>query len=353
MSSIANFSASEPAVPILAHSLLSQPASNSGNEHFDAESDSALPNDTNRVDWNLKDDIERGTQCSSNTIFRTGTVIGFSRLRKNAQGDDGVGYIGQVSFLLPLHLLTKNIRNGSPSTSKSNTFIIHPANFDAFSPQKLLASLLSPTHQQTLSREEAIKRLDSVQLLPVFDLTAAVQAISEISDILHKTRAEQTQVPDKTNPVVLIIAGLDTLAESVIRASNPVRGTAVLTTALRTLTQLSRMHASFLSVMLVNTSGIGTVASPFSGDSTGGQNRQQLKSQGEDTSGHQMRDDGIYSIFGATGTPLFPSLLMRTLEQGIDTHILLSTVKTKQIAEVIKDRVGDGVGKWCIWQKEA
>jgi hypothetical protein len=43
---------------------------------------------------------------------------------------------------------------------------------------------------------------------------------------------------------------------------------------------------------------------------------------------------------------------MKTLDQGIDTHILLSDVKATQVAEVIKDRVGTGLGKWGIWSSK-
>lgn len=142
-----------------------------------------------------------------------------------------------------------------------------------------------------------------------------------------------------TDPVVFIIAGLDTLAEGIIRASNPGKGAAVLMATLRTLTQLSRMHASFLSVVLVNTSGVGAVNPSAVANSGPG--------SGQDDP--QSRDEGVHSIFRQSGTSLFPSLLLRTLDQGIDTHLLLSSERNTQIVEVIKDRVGDGVGRWCIW----
>ena len=178
-----------------------------------------------------------------------------------------------------------------------------------------------------------------------------MQAISEVSDALHQIQEErdrrrqltQTGQPEGTEyhvPVVFIVAGLDTLAEGVIRASNPGKGAAVLTTALRTLTQLSRMHASFLSVMLVNTSGLGTTSAPDPGPGLGGPDQRET---------YQSRDDSIRSVFDQTGASLFPNLLLKTLDQGIDTHVLLSTVENTQVVEVIKDREGDGVGKWSIW----
>lgn len=138
--------------------------------------------------------------------------------------------------------------------------------------------------------------------------------------------------------MTLVIVGLDTLTEAVIRASNAVRGAAVLSSALRTITRLSRMHASNLSVLLVNTGGVGPTVRD---DGSGPQNQNQRD--------YEARDDGVQLMFGVTGGPLFPSLLMRTLDQGIDTHLLVSITRRVPVVEVIKDRVGGGLGRWCVW----
>lgn len=186
-----------------------------------------------------------------------------------------------------------------------------------------------------------------------------MQAISQISDVLQSPPAPAPESPgeaesgERAGPrTLLLIAGLDTLTEDIIRASNPVKGAAALTAALRTLTQLSRVHGEDLAVMLVNTRGLGPATGlrfrfpfPLGGEAGSGAERQQV-SRGD------MDDEGVYSVFHAeTSTPLLPSLLMRTLDQGIDTHLLLSAVEADRVVEVIKDRVGEGVGKWCIWDK--
>ncbi|OGM41007.1 hypothetical protein ABOM_010311 [Aspergillus bombycis] len=185
-------------------------------------------------------------------------------------------------------------------------------------------------------------------------MAAAVQAIDEVSDTLRMYKEErelqQTHQVESTGNndcrVFLVIAGLDTLTEGVVRGSSTVRGTAILSNLLRTLTQLSQMHSSYLSVMLVNTSGLGTLTSDTQ---TAPGQMQQGRNPGNNPL--TSRENGIYSIFHAS-EKLFPSLLMRTLEQGIDTHLLLSTVKSAHVVEVIKDRVGNGVGRWCIWDKQ-
>lgn len=213
--------------------------------------------------------------------------------------------------------------------------------------------MLSASQPSALSRDEAISHLDTVQLIPVFDMAAAVQAINEVSDTLHRYKGEresqQARQAESTGnndcSFFLVIAGLDTLTEGVVRASSTVRGTAILSYILRTLTQLSRMHSSYLSVMLVNTSGVGTMTSDTHVTPVQMQQRRNPRNNLLFS-----REDGLHSIFHAS-EKLFPSLLMRTLEQGIDAHLLLSTVKSAHVVEVIKDRVGNGVGRWCTWDK--
>lgn len=121
----------------------------------------------------------------------------------------------------------------------------------------------------------------------------------------------------------------------------------MLTSVLRTLTQLTRTHGSNVSVMLVNTSGLGKMVSAQSGgvgevdaNATGGM--------------YEMDDgeEGIQSAFRAHSGEMFPSLLMRTLDQGIDTHLLVSSIGRVLVVEVIKDRVGGNVGRWCVGEGE-
>lgn len=238
----------------------------------------------------------------------------------------------------------------NPPSSETTVFIVHPSNFDAFTPIALLNGLLSAGNLPSLSREDAIRRLDSVQLLPVFDLQHAGQAIAKVSEALEqsKERKQKSNEGEKSTEalgpsVLLLVAGLDTLADGVIRNSNPAKGTAVLAAILRSLTRMTRTHKSDLSTILVNTNGLGAYGAPSD-------NTNQTKAQEDDS--NATRDDGLHSIFQMPGPSLLSNLLMRTLDQGIDTHILLSDVKAAQVAEVIKDRAGTGLGKWGIWSRQ-
>ncbi|KAJ5155795.1 hypothetical protein N7492_008598 [Penicillium capsulatum] len=333
MASVSNIYTADPAYPTLACSLLTGHDASGYSEHTPTRE--AIPDE-----WNLQADWHAGVQSAKTNVFHSGKVIGFSRLK--AKENYSNEYIAQIPrFLFTKHMLRK------PPTSETTVFIIHPSNFDAFTPIILLNDLQSARGSSSLSREDAIRYLDTVQLLPVFDLQHASQAIAMVSESLQKTQEMRQKSnsleksSDALGPsVMLLVAGLDTLAEGVIRKSNPAKGTAVLAATLRSLTRMTRAHASGLSTILVNTNGLGAHGPPPNAAN---------QTKPEDDEGSAARDDGVHSIFQMPGSTLLSNLLMRTLDEGIDTHILLSDVKSAQVAEVIKDRVGTGLGKWGIW----
>lgn len=175
------------------------------------------------------------------------------------------------------------------------------------------------------------------------NLANAAQAISQVTDILQQVQDKhhENQVRPSSKPIfILIVVGLDTLTEGLVRASNPARGTAVLASTLRMVTRLSRTHSDFLVTLLVNTHGLG----PHVEFDT-----QGSRAQMENPESNPSRGDGIHSFFQPPGTPILSTLLMRTLDQGIDTHILLSDAKYAYVAEVMKDRAGTALGKWATW----
>jgi hypothetical protein len=252
---------------------------------------------------------------------------------------------------IPRYLLAKNLRRIT-SSQEPSAFIVHPGNFEAFAPRTLLKDLQTSSQDQPgLSREESIKKLDFVQLLPVHNFFHAAQAIVKVSDALHGIKEDRERPtepnPPSDAPIILIVAGLDYLTEGVIRASNPARGAALLAATLRTLTKLAREHASYLSIFLVNTNGLGTINSDWDKVSQPTGNHTPYRDRGA----RQPLEEGIHSLFNSDIPSLFPTLLMKTLDQGIDTHLLVSDSKGDQIIEVIKDRMGTGLGKWGIWNQ--
>lgn len=84
---------SEPAFPILAHSMLtpSFPSMSTGNQ--------SQPSHDGANSWNLRSYLEKGIECSTDSVVRTGTVIGLSRVRTRNRDDDSES-IGQVRLQL-------------------------------------------------------------------------------------------------------------------------------------------------------------------------------------------------------------------------------------------------------------
>lgn len=254
-------------------------------------------------------------------------------------------------------------------TQMTRVFIIHPIHSSIFAPETLFKDLLNfqPLDgcRKALSETEALHLLDRVELLPVHDLSAATQAISQVSDTIsniheqhrrasiERENGEDSEESGQPTTTLLIIEGLDTMAEDVIHNSNAMRGSAILTPVLRTLTHLSRTHTSFLSVLLVNTTALGS--------SVHSQQSQQISVTQTAPSDAGARSTtmgtagGLHSAFARDFTegkshlegPLLKTLLSRTLDQGIDTHLLLQVKRGQSLIEVIKDRTGDGLGKWC------
>ncbi|KAJ5749122.1 uncharacterized protein N7511_010818 [Penicillium nucicola] len=355
----------EPALPVLADSLLCQSESSIQNP----APQSNIPAADN--EWNLKYDWKKGVHIDSKSVFRCGTVLGFSRLR--GRSEETHEYIGEVRTIkpeksnkidrpqIPRYLLTSHLRSITQHKEPS-TFIIYPGNFDAFDPQNLFDDLTSPKDQDqpSLTEKEAIQKMDTVQLLAVSDFQEAAQAIRQYSEVIYKL--EQKRQEARNNPesethhsssdaIMLIVVGLDYLIEGVIRASNPGKGVAKLTAALRSLTTLSRAHDSHLSIVLVNMSGLG----PFYPDlgrnshSTGSPHvHASVNSRGDDSV--KALDYAIHSVFHSE-ILLFPNLIMKTLDQGTDTHFLVSDVRRVQVLEVIKDRIGGSLGKWGVWNE--
>lgn len=282
--------------------------------------------------------------------------------------------------LLASYLL--GLRN-EPETKGPRVYIIRPAHSSTFAPDALLDAVLDTAaaaataaaspETGSLSRDQAIDLLDHVELLTIHDFAAATRAISQVSDTLYamqqrkptqnhhppNSQNEEADEMKQLPTVLLIIEGLDTLAENVIRSSDALRGSALLTPALRTLTYLSRSYARFLAVVLVNSTGLGMgpLAQPqaqgVAGSQSHGDNgmrNNSLKSAG-----------GLYSVFSRAHkqnshetdadepVPLLHTLLSRTMDQAIDIHLLFQRRKGQSLIEVVKDRTGNGLGKWCVW----
>lgn len=279
----------------------------------------------------------------------------------------------------PLQSEESGQRQDEKGTQTTRLFIIRPVHSTMFAPEILFKGLLGyrlpDDNRRAMSETEALNLLDRVELLPVHDFSSATQAISQVSDAISNIREQHRRASTGTEDendneesrqpptTLLIIEGLDTMAEDVIHNSNAMRGSAILTPVLRTLTHLSRTHTSFLSILLVNTTALGSSA--YSQQQTQPQQISETQTSSGDAGGGRTTTmgaaGGLHSAFARDYTqgqsrhegqvqPLLNTLLSRTLDQGIDTHLLLQVKRGQTLVEVIKDRTGDGLGKWCLWK---
>lgn len=200
-------------------------------------------------------------------------------------------------------------------------------------------------------------------------------------------------------PILLIVEGIDRSLEETIRESGPLAGHARLMPLVRSLAILSRTYASFLTVLVVNSICLSCLSLPFlesrigsQADTNNNNNSRVLDRSANGTievqghgkehniydqkypaqnhppfSHHRHRPSndtsiGTPSIFSAdlslspppSPNPSAPTflhswVLSRSMDQGFDTHLLVSKVQGNMVVEVAKDRVGDRVGRWCIW----
>ncbi|KAH8692747.1 hypothetical protein BGW36DRAFT_463999 [Talaromyces proteolyticus] len=411
MSSTYDVYSTQPAFPFLASSLLATydmrnvNADTSKDINFSSSTidTPAASSSTTTSSWNLRPDFDEFRDMSkyrnhSNHLFRCGITLGLSYLRElnTSNPDQNRDLLGDISRkLLADFLLGLRGEETNKYDAATRVYIVHPTHSTTFSPHELLEALLNidrncpgrEGHPPPLSRDQAIDLLDHVQLLSVHDFASASQAISQVSDILYQTEQQRygpepveqddddNQESHKTPAVLLIIEGLDTMAENLIRNSNAMRGSAVLMPALRTLTYLSRTYAAFLSIMLLNTTGLGPSlppsAPPPSSLPTGAVqtplSQQPPRTTNTNHTTSMKSAGGLYSAFSRTQTrrqddkaddidgddneplPLLHTLLSRTVDQGLDIHLLFQIRRNQLLVEVIKDRNGDGLGKWCEW----
>lgn len=240
--------------------------------------------------------------------------------------------------------------------------------------------------------------ISKVQIYRAFEFNEILETVTRISDTLHNIQQQQKQAAtraegsdhrasrvssdEEIEPTLVILEGIDRSLEEVVRSSNPLAGQAKLTTLLRTLTILSRTYAPFVTIIVVNTISLPAVLNGPEPQGRGyeAQSAQTLaRISPADTSAqnnvdaeqrryrtqpnqryHQQQTHPsipIQPIFAQAPASLplsvprpiapYPSLLARTLDQGFDTHLLISRVQGRIVIEVAKDRVGDHLGRWC------
>jgi hypothetical protein len=172
----------------------------------------------------------------------------------------------------------------------------------------------------------ALQYLENVQLLQYFDFAGLTESVAEVSALLF-----EASTSSEVQKTVLYLEGVSIAIESSLRRSGMVQANALLSSLLRTLIHLSRTYSCLLVLLdLASTK-----------DSKG--------------------DDMIQSAFAsATGSDMRyqpGGALSRTLVGALDilvtVHDAHGTVTDGSvIVEVVKDRVGNALGQWAIWNSK-
>ncbi|EEP82678.1 predicted protein [Uncinocarpus reesii 1704] len=371
-----------PAPAILASALLPPCPAETGNE---------AQRPAPECNWDLQCDIDKGISLTSaeRSVFGPGRVVGISGLqpgsvepREQKDKDSGVvrSWVLDLSTHLILSLLTRP--HLPPSRPDSDTisellpqaFIIQFYGSRTFTREYLLGSIQQKLPEHSMNLSQAI--LNSVKIFRAFNFDEIVDAISQISNTLYTTQQQQTSRARS----LLLLEDLDQSVAEIQRTSSTLATQARLVPLLRTLTVLSRTHATHLTVIVVNTillpSSTASVLPEQSGaEHTFEQSDIPPQSQHFHRQNHYQPVCSIFSpaplprpqaypelaptqgqsqVYSSSATkptsqhaiPHYPSSLARSFDQGFDTHLLVSKKETSMIIEVAKDRVGNALGRW-------
>lgn len=239
-----------------------------------------------------------------------------------------------VEQLIATHVAKLEPSAHGDGCSTPSTFVIAPTNTSVAS---TIHNLLK-TRLPTISEDTCLQLLDTVQIMQYFDLAGLAESLSEVATYLHNFYSgpapllpSHGMVSPSKKRHVLLVDGLCPALESTQRRSGVVQANALAASLLRSVTHLSRSYPSLLVLLSLEVSrdarGAKEITSAFS-------------DLGEGTCG--VSPGGV---------------LQRALLAGIDTVVLLHDMGDagledgNLIVEVVKDRVGAGLGQWVVWPK--
>ncbi|KAK2743670.1 hypothetical protein FQN57_004779 [Myotisia sp. PD_48] len=367
-----------PARAVLASALLSSESS----APVDCQIDSGEGVDSKQ--WNLKEDLEDGI-----SLVTGGKVVGISPIASHPSSTEiGSCDTKYWTSKLSLHFLIKLVSKSCRRivSGRPNAFVIQ-----FYDSNQLSSELLYRSIKQTFpdfSQSELENVLNSIKIFRAFEFGEMLRAVDQVSDMLfhlHQQNIEETSAENEVlpqSPVLLLVEGIDKAAQEIIRTSTATAANSQLSLLLRTFTILSRTYHSHLVVLIVNS----IPQSQSQGTTVPGANpspdTQQVRDHNStdthpstpsmtvnDYSGElglpqasAVRPLGldmpVQSIFVSPRStsrlysrapPRYISPMTRTIDQGIDMHILISAVHNNVIVEVAKDRTGDNTGRWCIY----
>ncbi|KAI5291015.1 hypothetical protein KEM52_000285 [Ascosphaera acerosa] len=280
----------------------------------------------------------RCVQCSPSELLSPGRIIGISWL---APSDPGVGHedLRMLASAFVEHLLAKHLAQAcgllsmGPISDATPTLAHVVQYYDSrpFDPSSLYETVRSymADHRSELGpvRTEEVLRTCHHRLAMTFpDIVRAVDEVA--AQCAEQVGQQSSSGPGVILPRLLIIEGIDHALSEMQRSSSLLAAQAALAPFLRSLARLARSHPADLAIVVVNSDGVvrgpapATIESIFASPDTG---------------------DGV-----PAATAIFSSPVAWSLDQTIDTHLLVSNVGVRGVVEVAKDRAGGSLGKWCL-----
>ncbi|KAK2867872.1 hypothetical protein FQN49_003388 [Arthroderma sp. PD_2] len=376
--------------PILASSLLPP-------DHDVASTASSLDEDEWRLDPDIYGDDASGKPAAA--LVSAGQIMGISSLIPHIDYEGSVsgerGDVREWVDELSVHFLLSLIaRTPSAARDRPRAFVIQcsgcrplsTANLHGFIQAKMPA--FSPEETETI--------LSSVNIFHASEFGQILSAVDQVSDLLFKIEQHeetenehiydlehdttgspagktklqleinQGKEVDTQPPILLLIEGMDLALQEIIRVSDTDAAGAQLAAFLRTLTLLCQTYKSLLTVIIVNSIPLRPQP-PMCLQLSPEELQAQLRAgttlvETPLTSPYRIEDmeTPVESAFDTvrdgrliTASPYPPnqalSLLADVFSEGIDIQLVVSNVENEWIVEVVKDRVGDNLGRWDVF----
>lgn len=258
---------------------------------------------------------------------------------------------------LTLHFLITHLLQSQAGQTHVSAFVVQY--FDS-RPISLMEDIFPSLqeHWPHTAPSHIEKVLSRVQTYRALDYNGMSEAVGQISTILDQThpppaagvQSEQQQ-QRQHHRTLLIIDGLDHSLSDLSRSSGSVLIAQAHAARLsRILSSLSRKHPHSLAILALNSTALPQVTSPVDNGSfvnpfppvtsvfpCASPQVQVQVAQGQGQ-----------GIAAKKKTSPYVSPLARTFDQVLfDTHLLVSKVGDGIVVEVVKDRLGDGKGRWC------
>ena len=272
-------------------------------------------------------------------LWCKGTICGIS-----PQKD--VSDVHELTTWLLLHpFLGQETTRSSKPLAQAYIIYLH----GSFDHSRLFSTLTSDPRSLTCQTSEARSQiLDSISLLPYFDLAGLAECISEISTLFHKSESSSSSAISRHSSLpsisLTILNMPSAFTAALSRGTSSTKALALLSSITGNIRSLSSSQPNVLIILetdviplLTSSVHFPTLQSAFS--------HPDLLRPLMQTRSYEQK----------TGTML---AAMRLLDEACDKTVWIHDAggmeedRGRKVVEVLKDRVGKGLGHWGVWESQ-